>query len=134
MEREAIRIVVADDNLVFRISLRWLLDKDPRFKVVGEAGNGLEAVAQVIEFEPDVVLLDVNMPVLDGIQAARIIASQFPAIKIVVLTMHDDPAYARSAIAAGASAILTKGCSKDEILDALWCNAIMELMPVAQPA
>jgi DNA-binding NarL/FixJ family response regulator len=122
---DAVRIVIAEDHPVVRMSIRWLLETNPRFEVIGEAENGLIAVALVQQLQPDVVLLDVNMPVLDGIQATGIISSRFPRIKIVILTMHDDPAYTRWALNAGASSVLSKGCNREEITDAIWSHASM---------
>jgi len=129
---DPLRIVIADDHPIIRMSLRWLLETDPHFKIVGEAENGLVAVALVEEIEPDVVLLDVNMPWLDGFEATRIISSQFPNTKVVILTMHDDPAISRYALQAGACSVLIKGCSREEIADAIWCNGNM--CPDAQSA
>jgi HlyD family secretion protein len=119
----AVRIVLADDHPAIRTSLRFLLEADTRFRVVGDAENGLEAVALVEELEPDVVVLDVNMPVLDGINAARIISSKIRKPKIVILTMHDDPTIFLSAFNAGACSVLSKGCTPGKLLDAIWCNA-----------
>ena len=113
-----IRIVIADDHAFVRTSLHSMLKLEQRLTVVAEAKNGSEAIAMVEKHRPDVVLMDISMSVLNGIDATRIINSKFPNTKVIVLNMHTDQGYSDCAYAAGASCFLAKGCNKDEILNA----------------
>jgi len=113
-----IRIVIADDHAFVRTSLHSMLKLEQRLTVVAEAKNGSEAIAMVEKHRPDVVLMDISMSVLNGIDATHIINSKFPNTKVIVLNMHTDQGYSDCAYAAGASCFLAKGCNKDEILDA----------------
>ena len=114
-----IRVAIADDSAAVRMSLRSMLKLDSRLTLVAEAENGSAAIAMVEEHRPDVVLIDITMPVLDGIEATRIITSKFPGIRVIVLTAHSSESIAAKAFKAGASHLLTKGCSAEEILDAI---------------
>ena len=111
------RVLIADDSVRARDGLRALLTMRPEIEVVGEASNGQDAVRLVAECRPDVVLMDLHMPVLDGIQATRLIKQQWPAVTVVVLTMYAVDQSA--ALAAGADAFLIKGNAPDRILAAL---------------
>ena len=112
------RVLLADDHQILRDGIRRGLENAGE-EVVGEASNGEEAVTLARETQPDIVLMDLSMPVLDGVSATRRIISEFPDIKVVVLTMHDDPPLTLSALEAGASAYLTKGTSFADVLDTL---------------
>jgi len=111
-------VLLADDHQILRDGIRRGLESAGE-DVVGEADNGEEAVALAIETRPDIVLMDLSMPVLDGVGAARRIREEVPDSKVVVLTMHDDPAMTRAALQAGAAAYLTKGTSFADVLDTL---------------
>jgi len=113
-----VRVLLADDHQILRDGIRRGLESAGE-DVVGEADNGEEAVALAIETRPDIVLMDLSMPVLDGVGAARRIREEVPDSKVVVLTMHDDPAMTRAALQAGAAAYLTKGTSFADVLDTL---------------
>jgi DNA-binding NarL/FixJ family response regulator len=113
-----VRVVLADDHQILRDGIRRGLESAGE-DVVGEAENGEEAVELVRATVPDIVLMDLSMPVLDGVAATRRITEEFPQVKVVVLTMHDDPAKTRSALEAGAIAYLTKGTSFADVLDTL---------------
>ncbi|HTO01593.1 MAG TPA: response regulator transcription factor [Microthrixaceae bacterium] len=112
------RVVLADDHQILRDGIRRGLENAGE-TVVGEANNGEEAVRIVRETLPDVVLMDLSMPVLDGVSATRLISEEFPDVKVVVLTMHDDPMRTRDALAAGAIAYLSKGTSFADVLDTI---------------
>ena len=112
------RVLLADDHQILRDGIRRGLESAGE-DVVGEADNGEEAVALAIETRPDIVLMDLSMPVLDGVAAARRIREEVPESKVVVLTMHDDPEKTRAALQAGAVAYLTKGTSFADVLDTL---------------
>lgn len=112
------RILLADDHAILRDGIKRGLESAGE-DVVGEAENGEEAVTLAAETKPDVVLMDLSMPVLDGIEATRRIVETMPEVKIVVLSMHDDPQRTRAAIAAGAVGYLTKGTSLKDVLETL---------------
>ena len=119
-----ISIVIVDDNAIERGALRFILERFPNLRVLGEVGDGYAAIDMVVDLQPDVVLMDISMPVLDGIEATRIISSQFPDTQVIVLTMHADNAYSDVAYQAGACQFLTKDCGKEKLI-----NAIRECAP-----
>jgi DNA-binding NarL/FixJ family response regulator len=112
------RILLADDHAVLRDGIRRGLESGGE-EVVGEAENGEAAVALAEQLRPDVVLMDLTMPVVDGIEATRRITAALPEVKVVVLSMHDDAQRTRAAIGAGAVGYLTKGTSLEDVLDTL---------------
>jgi DNA-binding NarL/FixJ family response regulator len=114
-----IRVGIADDNELVRDTLRLMLDCSPSIQVVGEAGNGSEAIAMVEAFQPDVVLMDISMPVFNGIQATRSITSNFPDTKVIVLGMPADQTLSGKALQAGACQFLTKDCGREKLLSAI---------------
>jgi DNA-binding NarL/FixJ family response regulator len=117
-EREhRIRLLIADDAPRSRHGLRALLATWPEVEVIGEAADGREAMRLLGEYQPDVVLMDARMPVMDGLEATRLIKSKWPEIRVVVLTMY--PAFRTQALAAGADAFLVKGCPPEELLEAI---------------
>ncbi len=109
-----IKILLADDHALLREGLRKSFESAGD-NVVGEASSGEEAVALARALQPQVVLMDLSMPVMDGIEATRRIREEAPSVRIAVLTMHDDIEKTRDAIAAGASAYLSKGTSFTEV-------------------
>jgi two-component system, NarL family, response regulator DegU len=113
-----IRLLLADDHRMLREGLRRSM-VDEGFDVVGEAENGEEAVDLVAELHPDVVLMDVTMPEMDGVEATRRICAEADAPRVVMLTMHADKEVLAEAIRAGASGYLTKDSSTDEVADAV---------------
>jgi DNA-binding NarL/FixJ family response regulator len=119
MTGSQIRVLIADDQALLRGSLRVLMETEPDLVVVGEAGTGAEAVELVEETRPDVVLMDVRMPVMDGIEATRMIAIKESAPKILVLTTFDLDEYVYSALRAGASGFLLKDTPPGQLLDAV---------------
>ena len=116
---ETIRILVADDHALFRQALRAVLADEQDLELVGEASDGEEAVAKAVDLAPDVVLMDVRMPKLAGIEAARKIGAELPAAKIVMLTVSDEESDLFEAIKAGASGYLLKEVDPGEIADAV---------------
>jgi DNA-binding NarL/FixJ family response regulator len=104
------RVLIVEDDPGVRESLRELLS-EMDFDVVGEAADGSEGVDRTAELDPDVVLMDLRMPGMGGLEAARLIRHRMPAVQVVVLTVYDDPALKRDAAAIGIYAFLVKGCS-----------------------
>ncbi len=117
--RGRIRVVIVDDHVVFRQGLAALLDVAEDTEVVGHAGTGTEAVALVAEFEPDVVLMDLQMPAMNGIEATRRILADHPATRVVVLTMLEDDDSLFAAMCAGARSYVLKGADQQEVLDTI---------------
>lgn len=116
---ERIRILIADDHPVFRYGLRTLLQAEAAFDVVGEATTGHEVVAQANALQPDVILMDLNMPELNGIEATRRILATSPQCKVLVLTMFDDDNSVFAAMRAGARGYILKGAEGDETIHAI---------------
>lgn len=114
-----IRVLLADDHQLFRQGLRRLLEAEPDIKVVGEAEDGLDVPAMVQELAPDVVLMDVSMGVVDGISATREIARQWPQVRVVMLTMHEEEGHLFQALQAGAAGYLLKTAGADQVLGAV---------------
>jgi two-component system response regulator NreC len=129
---KTIRLLLADDHTVVRKGLRLLLESEPGFKVVAEAGNGREAVAMAEEHRPDAVIMDVAMPILNGIEAARQISERFPQIAVVFLSMHSDEGYVLKALKAGARAYLLKDSAEYDLINAV--KAVSERKAFFSPA
>ena len=106
-------MLIVDDHPVARDGFRTMLATDQGIEVIGEASDGLEAIAMVAEKEPDVVLMDLRMPNMDGMEATRRIKTQYPNTTVVVLTIYDNDAYVVDAVRAGASGYLLKDASRD---------------------
>ncbi|WP_330333160.1 response regulator transcription factor [Streptomyces sp. NBC_00536] len=115
----SIRVVLADDQPLVRTALQMVMTEAPDLEVVGEAGNGAEAVELTASLEPDVVVMDIRMPGMDGIEATRQITAGPSKAQIVVLTTFDDDDYVYAALRAGASGFLVKDMALDEILAAV---------------
>jgi DNA-binding NarL/FixJ family response regulator len=114
-----IRVLLADDQRLVRSGFRMILKAEPELEVVGEAANGLEAVEQVQALEPDVVLMDVRMPALDGIEATRRIVARPEPPRVIVLTTFDEDEYVFGALRAGASGFLLKDAPEDQLVAAI---------------
>jgi DNA-binding NarL/FixJ family response regulator len=114
-----IRLLIADDHPVFRQGLRAMLESTEQFEVVGDAADGDEAVARTLELKPDVVLMDLRMPGLNGIDATRRILEHRPGVGVLVLTMFEDDDSVFAAMRAGARGYLLKGSEQDEVLRAI---------------
>jgi DNA-binding NarL/FixJ family response regulator len=113
---EQTRVLIADDHALFRDGLRALLGSVPEVEVVGEAATGEEAVARVLDLQPDVALMDIQMPNLNGIEATRRIVSASPHVGVIVVTMFEDDDSVFAAMRAGARGYVLKGADQTEIL------------------
>jgi DNA-binding NarL/FixJ family response regulator len=114
-----LRILLADDHIVMRSGLRALLDRHPNLEVVGETENGRETVALAASLKPDVVVMDVGMPILNGIEATQTIVTQCPTIAVVILSMHADESYVMRALKAGARGYLLKDSAAADLIGAI---------------
>lgn len=114
-----IRILLADDHNVMRRGLRLLLESQPEFSVVAEAADGRQAVEQAMATKPDVVVLDIAMPHLNGAEAAQRITEMLPGTAIVILSMHSDEGYVLRALKAGAKGYLVKDSAESDLIDAI---------------
>ena len=114
---EKIKVLLVDDNEVVREGLKSILEPQPDIEVVGDASDGLDAVAKAEELHPDVILMDAQMPVMDGTEATRRIKQSLPDTKVLFLTVYGD--YVGDALAAGASWYLTKDCRRQDLLEGI---------------
>ncbi len=119
----AIRLMVVDDHAVLREGLRFMLQHDESVKIVAEASDGREALGTLDTVRPDVMLLDLNMPHLDGLETLRRVRANWPDVAVVVLSIHDDPEYVEQALRSGAAGYLLKTVSKDELVRAIGAAA-----------
>lgn len=113
------RILIIDDHSIFRAGLRALLESQPNLEVVGEASDGVHGIEETIRLQPDVVLMDVSMPGVDGLGATYELKKVAPEAKVLALTMHESPEYFFPMLQAGASGYLLKGCEPDDLMFAI---------------
>ena len=114
-----LKILLADDHVVMRTGLRALLERQPNLEVVGESENGREAIELVASLRPDVVVMDVGMPVLNGIEATKTIVTQHPTTAVVILSMYVDESYIMRALKAGARGYLLKDSAPADLIGAI---------------
>lgn len=113
---QPIRVVLADDHAVVRKGTREFLEEDAAITIVAEAGNGLEACALVDELQPDLAVLDIQMPVMTGIEATRQIKAAHPEVRVLILTAYDDDPYVFALLGAGADGYVLKNAGPDELV------------------
>ncbi|MFQ6058798.1 MAG: response regulator [Anaerolineae bacterium] len=114
-----IRVLLADDHTILREGIRALLAAQPDIEVVGEASNGREAVAKARELKPDVILMDIAMPLLNGLEATRQIKKEHPEMDVLVLTMHDSEEYVSQILGAGAAGYVVKKAAASDLVSAI---------------
>lgn len=114
-----ITLLIADDHVVLRAGLRMLLDAQSNMKVVAEADNGAQVLALAVKLQPDLILLDLTMPNLGGLEALPLLRRAVPATRILILTMHDDESYLRQALRDGASGYVLKKAADTELISAI---------------
>ncbi|HEV2659904.1 MAG TPA: response regulator transcription factor, partial [Ktedonobacteraceae bacterium] len=119
MPKEPLRVLIADDHPLFRSGMRSLLVADLENEVIGEATTGEEAVALASSLQPDIILMDLHMPGMGGIEATRRVLHSNPHIRILIVTMYEDDHSVFTAMRAGARGYLLKGASPDEVLRAI---------------
>lgn len=120
MIQKEVHILLADDHALVRQGLRALLEAEPNFKVVGEAGDGLEAINLTKKLSPNVVVLDVMMPHLNGLETARQMSKQFSNTKIIILSMYDDEGFVLEALGNGASGYVLKDSNSSDLIAAVY--------------
>lgn len=111
-----LRVVLGDDHTIVRQGIRKILEERVDWEVVAEAGDGREAVKKVLEYEPDVAILDIGMALLNGIEATRQIVKRAPAVRVLILSMHSDEAYITQALQAGAKGYLLKDSADTDLI------------------
>lgn len=125
------KILIVDDHAIMRDGLRAILAREPDLEVVGEAHDGREAVEQALSLAPDIVLMDISMPGLNGVEATRRIREARASARVIGLSMHADPSYVRAMFAAGADAYLLKNSAAEELLLAV--RAVAERRSYVSP-
>jgi DNA-binding NarL/FixJ family response regulator len=121
------RILLADDHTIVRQGLRFIIDAEPDLEVVAEASNGNEAVARAVRDDIDLAILDIAMPTMTGLQAARELSGRRPDLKMLILSMHDDEGYLFEALKAGTSGYVLKSVAERDLVEA--CRAAMRGEP-----
>jgi two-component system response regulator NreC len=116
---DPIRILLVDDHMVVRVGLKALIDAEPDLQVVGEAGNGVEGVVQTRALQPDVVVMDISMPEMDGLEATRRIRQENPTAQVLILTVHAQERYLFPVLKAGAAGYVLKSTVDTELLNAI---------------
>jgi len=116
----AIRILIADDHGLLRAGLKTLLNSDPNLEVVGEATSGEEALQVVRETHPEVVLMDMGLPGMDGLEATRRLVQDIPGVRVLMMTMYEDSELVKESIRAGASGYIIKRAAESELIDAIY--------------
>jgi two-component system, NarL family, response regulator NreC len=115
----ALRIFLVDDHMVVREGLKTLINAQPDMSVIGEASNGLQAVEQIIASHPHVVIMDISMPLMNGIQATAQIKESCPDAQVLILSVHDETSYLRQLLAVGASGYILKHTAADALIQAI---------------
>lgn len=116
---EKIRVLLVDDHVLFRSGVRALLERHDDFAVLDEAGDGLEGIKRARSLKPDLVLLDLNMPGISGLEAVKVIVEEMPGVRVLMLTVSEDAQDLMEALRAGASGYLLKNIEMDALLDAI---------------
>ena len=118
-EHKVLKVLLVDDHAVVRDGIRVRFEQHPDFEVVGEAVNGRDAIIKAGELKPDVVLMDISMPVMNGMDAARHLRNDYPDMKVIILTMHEHKEYIQGVIRCGAHGYIVKDVSSQEMISAI---------------
>jgi len=114
-----IKVLIADDHQLFREGVANLLSSAPQIEVIGQAKDGKEAVQKAIQLKPDIILIDINMPLMNGIEATKMLKEKMPELKIIAVSMHSDKQYVKGILEAGADGYLLKNCTYQQLTDAI---------------
>ncbi len=114
-----IKIIIADDHRLFRQGIVNLLETKPEIEIIAQTNNGEETIEKVNELKPDVVIMDIGMPIINGIDATKVINEQHKNVSVIALSMHSDKHYVRGMLEAGAKGYLFKDCTIDELVDSI---------------
>ncbi len=128
------RLLLCDDHAMFRQGLRSILESEEGFRVIGEAANGREAIRHALDTKPDVILMDIQMPELDGVAATKAILAEHPEARVIILTMYRQDRYVFEAVKAGARGYLLKDAGAEDLLDAIHRVAAGEMLLSAEIA
>ena len=109
----------SDDHQLFREGIANLLSSSPQIEIVGQAENGQQAIEKARNLKPDIVIMDLSLPIINGVDATRILQNELPGTKVLVLSMHDDKNYIKEALEAGAFGYLFKDCTYDQLIEAI---------------
>jgi DNA-binding NarL/FixJ family response regulator len=119
IELHKTKILIVDDHEDFRKNLFRFLQLTANYEIIGEASNGLEAIEKIKDKNPDIVLMDISMPVMNGIEATKIIHRDFPAVKVIVLTVHDEEEYTEMFKRIGVAGYIIKGVRNEKIAEVI---------------
>ena len=119
MEQDKIRIIIVDDHKIVRETWKLILEQDDRFSVIAECSNGAEAIETVPLVDTDIVLMDINMHPINGFEATKKIIKQSPSVKIIGVSVNNQPSYARNMLQLGAKGFVTKDSTKEEMIKAI---------------
>lgn len=120
---EVVRILLVDDHKIVRDGIISLLHDEPRFVIIGQAENGIEALEKIEKLSPDLLILDINMPIMNGLECAKLTAEKFPNVKILTLTMLSEQEHIKNMLSAGVGGYLLKNSGRDELITAI--NTVM---------
>lgn len=126
MPEKPIKVVLVDDHELMRGLFKGIIDLQPDIEVVGEADNGMDAIEKVRRLNPDVVLMDVSMPMMDGMETTRILKAEWPHIRVIGLTMHDYSYIAPQALNSGMDTVVDKCASTKELIESIYGNTSAE--------
>jgi DNA-binding NarL/FixJ family response regulator len=114
-----VRVLITDDHAIVREGIRWMLESEPSIEIVGECSSGEELLASVVELDPEVVLLDIRMPGMSGLETLEALRKAHPDLPVLMLTMHDEPELVAGSIGRGANGYLLKSAGREELLEAM---------------
>ncbi|BCS53536.1 response regulator transcription factor [Geobacter sp. SVR] len=116
---DTIKVILVEDHAIFRTGLKTILDDEPAIEIAGETGKGLESISMAVALRPDIIIMDIGLPDLDGIESSRRILDAAPECRVIMLSMHNEPEIVCAALDAGAHGYLLKDCAAEELLEGI---------------